>query len=34
VVHGSSNWGGRPTWWIVLGLLGVLATLFALIWVG
>ncbi len=34
VVHGSSNWDGRPTWWIVLGLLGVLATLFALIWVG
>ena len=34
VVHHSSNWDGRPIWWIVIGLLGVLATLFALIWSG
>ena len=30
VVHRSSIWAQRPTWWVVIGLLGVLATLLAL----
>ena len=31
VVHASSNyvWKDRPTWWIVLGLFGILAVIFA-----
>ena len=32
VVHGSSGylWKNRPVWWIVLGLLGILAVIVAL----
>jgi endogenous inhibitor of DNA gyrase (YacG/DUF329 family) len=30
VVRSSSTWDGRPAWWIVLGGLGIVATLFAL----
>ena len=30
VVHRSSSWDGKPTWWIMIGLLGVLAALVAL----
>lgn len=30
IVHRSSSWAGRPVWWIVVGLLGILATLIAL----
>ena len=26
----SHTWSGRPTWWIVLGLLGILATILVL----
>lgn len=32
VLHASSGylWKDRPSWWIVLGLLGILAVIFAL----
>ena len=30
VTADTSAWGGRPTWWIILGLLGILATILAL----
>ncbi len=31
VTHGAGRaWSGRPTWWIVVGLLGVLATILTL----
>lgn len=30
IVHSTSVWSGRPTWWIVLGILGILAMIFAL----
>ena len=31
VTHGAGRaWSGRPTWWIAVGLLGVLATILAL----
>lgn len=30
VVHSSTAWEGKPTWWILLGLLGVVATIVAL----
>ena len=30
VVQTSSGWSGRPSWWILLGLLGALATVLAL----
>jgi hypothetical protein len=29
-VHRSSIWAQRPIWWVVIGLLGILATLLAL----
>lgn len=25
IVHSSSVWDGKPTWWILLGALGILA---------
>ena len=30
VTAGASAWSGRPTWWIVLGLVGILAAVLAL----
>ncbi|PHS13763.1 MAG: hypothetical protein COA78_06650 [Blastopirellula sp.] len=30
IIHENSVWKGRSTWWIVLGLLGMLAVIFAL----
>jgi hypothetical protein len=30
IVHSSSIWKGRPTWWIALGLLGIFAVIIAL----
>ena len=30
ITHDTRVWSGRPWWWIVLGLLGVLATIFTL----
>lgn len=30
VVHESSLWSGRPGWWILLGLLGILAVIVVL----
>ena len=30
VVHDARLWSGRPTWWIVLGFLGVVAVILAL----
>lgn len=27
----TSPWAGRPIWWIVLGLLGILATIYLLV---
>ncbi|MGY8767005.1 MAG: hypothetical protein ACKVH8_01075 [Pirellulales bacterium] len=30
IIHGNSAWKGRSTWWIVLGLLGMLAVIFAM----
>jgi len=30
ITHDTHVWSGRPLWWIVLGLLGVLATILAL----
>ena len=31
VAHASSVWSGRPAWWIVLGLLGILAVILVLL---
>jgi hypothetical protein len=30
ITHGGSVWAGRPIWWIVLGLLGLVAGVLAL----
>ena len=30
IVHQDSPWSDRPLWWIVLGLLGIVATIIAL----
>lgn len=30
IVHSTSVWSGRPSWWIVLGLLGIIAVIFSL----
>lgn len=30
VTASTSAWSGRPTWWVVLGLVGVVATALAL----
>ena len=30
LTHQANVWSGRPTWWIVLGLLGILAVLLVL----
>ena len=30
VVHDTSAWTGRPLWWLLLGLLGVVATILTL----
>ena len=32
IVHSGRGyvWSGRPTWWIVLGILGILAVIFGL----
>ncbi len=30
VTHTTSPWAGRPIWWIVLALLGILATIWVL----
>ena len=30
IVHSTSPWGGKPRWWIVLGLLGIAAVIYAL----
>lgn len=30
ITHHTSVWSGRPAWWILLGLLGVLAVILAL----
>lgn len=26
ITHGHSIWHGKPTWWILLGVLGIIAT--------
>lgn len=30
IVHTHTIWAGRPIWWIILGLLGILAVMLAL----
>lgn len=30
IVHDSNVWSGRPAWWIVLGLLGIVMTIVVL----
>jgi hypothetical protein len=30
IVHHHSPWSDRPLWWIVLGVLGIVATMIAL----
>lgn len=30
ITHQSNVWSGRPTWWILLGLIGVVATILVL----
>jgi len=30
ITHDTRVWSGRPLWWVVLGLLGILATILAL----
>jgi hypothetical protein len=30
VTTGSTLWAGRPAWWIILGVLGLVATILAL----
>lgn len=30
IIGRASIWSGRPTWWIILALLGILATVLAL----
>ena len=32
ITHDADLWSGRPTWWIILGLLGMLAVILALLW--
>lgn len=34
VTHSTSVWAGRPWWWIVLGLLGIVAVIFVLLLLG
>jgi hypothetical protein len=34
VTHSTSAWSGRPLWWIVLGVLGVVALVIALVGLG
>ncbi len=34
VTHSTSIWAGRPWWWIVLGLLGIVAVIFVLLLLG
>lgn len=31
ITHRHNVWSGRPAWWIILGLLGVLAAILALL---
>ena len=31
ITHDTRVWTGRPLWWIILGILGVLATILVLI---
>lgn len=31
ITHQSGVWSGRPVWWIVLGLLGILAVILVLL---
>lgn len=30
ITHGASAWNGKPAWWAILGLLGIIAVIFAL----
>ena len=30
ITHSTSPWAGRPAWWIVLGAIGLIATVLAL----
>ena len=30
IIHESSAWQGRSTWWVVLGVLGIIAVIFAI----
>tara|TARA_B100000686_G_C15950596_1_gene553353 strand:+ start:296 stop:526 length:231 start_codon:yes stop_codon:yes gene_type:complete len=31
IVHQYNPWSQRPTWWIVLGILGIVSVIFALL---
>lgn len=31
ITHPTDGWSGRPRWWIVLGLLGILAVILVLL---
>lgn len=33
IIHDTSVWAGKSTWWIVLGILGILAVIASLTWV-
>jgi hypothetical protein len=30
IIHDTSVWGGKPTWWIILALLGIIAVIVTL----
>ncbi len=34
IIHNTSPWTGRPIWWVVLALLGILATVWVLAGLG
>ena len=36
LTHDTNTWSGRPGWWIILGLLGILAVILVLLrrWAG
>ena len=30
IIHSSNPWQSKPTWWVMIGLAGIAATIFAL----
>jgi hypothetical protein len=34
ITHDTRVWTGKPWWWIALALLGIVAVLWAVLWIG